>query len=114
MRTSDQQRPADDSTRYRFSEDRKRYSNRSHVSARIPARLLELLLLQPSNRLTVLDDEGLLTPGFVEKMDELWFQVHEHIHAETLHQLCFIGSACETDPKLPVEVPRPADKPEGA
>ncbi|HLJ21773.1 MAG TPA: hypothetical protein VKU84_16325 [Stellaceae bacterium] len=83
-------------------------------------RLRELLLQQPSIHFSVKDDEGMFGPAFGESVDELYFEVVGilkdierlkslfDLFAETLHWLCHIGSAYETDPNLPVARP-PAD-----
>jgi hypothetical protein len=123
-------------------------------------KLRELLQQQPAVFFSVKDDEGIFGPAFNESVDELYFAVQGvlknvdrlkrlfDLFAETLHRLCQIGSAYETDPSLPVtrpeadsllrasdtvadsssllrpaersgaidtdQLPRPADKPEGA
>lgn len=73
-------------------------------------RLRELVARQPSIALTVKDDEGWFGPTFPEGVDELHFAVVGIIKdldrlaslydlfAETLDQLCRIGSAYDTDP----------------
>ncbi len=83
-------------------------------------RLRELLLQQPSVWFTVKNDEGIFGPAFNESVDEIYFAVQGvlkdvdrlkslfDLFAATLHQLCHIGSAYETDPSLPVSRP-PAD-----
>jgi hypothetical protein len=74
-------------------------------------RLRELIAAQPEIHLTVKDDEGWGT-GFPADTDELCFHVHGIIKdverlkllfdlfAETLDELCRIGSAYEEAPKL--------------
>jgi hypothetical protein len=76
------------------------------------ARILELINLQPQICFTVNDDEGFFHSTFPEGVDELCFQVVGvikdvdrlkslfELFAETLDQLCRIGSAYETDPGL--------------
>jgi hypothetical protein len=80
-------------------------------------RLRELFQAQPQVSLHVADDEGWFGPDFPEGVDELWFQTVGVIKdvdrlkrlfdlfSETLHQLCHVGSAYETDPFAPVDVP---------
>lgn len=80
-------------------------------------KLRELLLRQPAISLEVVDDEGFFGPEFGENVDELRFHTVGIIKdierlkalfdlfAETLHQLCNIGSAYETDPDRPAHVP---------
>ena len=75
-------------------------------------RLRELIAAQPQIHLTVKDDEGFLGPGFPADTDELCFHVGGvtkdlerlkllfELFAETLDQLCRIGSAYEEAPKL--------------
>jgi len=75
-------------------------------------RLRELIAAQPEIHLTVKDDEGFLGAGFPDDTDELHFHVHGAIKdverlkllfelfAETLDQLCRIGSAYAEAPKL--------------
>ncbi len=75
-------------------------------------RLRELFAAQPEIHLTVKDNEGFWGPDFPADTDELHFQVHGTIKdverlkllfelfAETLDQLCRIGSAYEETPKL--------------
>jgi len=75
-------------------------------------RLRELIAAQPQIHLTVKDDEGFLGPGFPLDTDELCFHVGGiikdlerlkllfELFAETLDQLCRIGSAYEEAPKL--------------
>jgi hypothetical protein len=95
-------------------------------------RLKELLHGQPSVSLMVKDDEGWFGAHFPEGVDELHFQVVGVIKdvdrlralfdlfAETLQQLCHIGSAYETDPFRPIHIPdqdllvRGSEAPEGA
>jgi len=76
------------------------------------ARLRTLLQAQPSVYFTVKDDAGWFAAEFPEGVDELHFRVHGVIKdverlkslydlfAETLHQLCHIGSAYKTDPNV--------------
>jgi len=76
------------------------------------ARLRELIAAQPQIHLTVKDNEGLFGPNFPADTDELCFHVHGiikdverlkllfELFAETLDQLCHIGSAYEEAPKL--------------
>jgi hypothetical protein len=73
-------------------------------------RLRELLARQPEITLTVKDDEGWFGPTFPEGVDELHFSVVGiikdverlaslyELFAETLDQLCRIGSAYDSDP----------------
>ncbi len=77
-------------------------------------RLRELVARQPEISLTVKDDEGWFGPSFPDGVDELHFTVVGVIKdverltllydlfAETLDQLCRIGSAYETDPDVTV------------
>jgi hypothetical protein len=77
-------------------------------------RLRELVARQPEISLTVKDDEGWFGPSFPDGVDELRFTVVGVIKdverlrllydlfAETLDQLCRIGSAYETDPGVTV------------
>src|SRR5438552_2452420 len=79
--------------------------------------LRRLLVQQRDVSLSVVDDEGLFGPHFEENVDELFFQVSETIRdidrlkglfdlfATTLHRLCVIGSAYETDPNDPGPIP---------
>ena len=75
-------------------------------------RLRELVSGQPEIKLTVHDDEGWFGPEFPEGVDELTFiaggvikdidrlkQLYE-LFAETLDQLCRIGSAYERAPEV--------------
>jgi hypothetical protein len=76
------------------------------------ARLRTLLQAQRSVYFTVKDDEGWFGADFPDGVDELYFRVGGVIKdverlkslydlfAETLHQLCHIGSAYETDPNI--------------
>jgi hypothetical protein len=76
------------------------------------ARLRELIAAQPQIHLTVKDDEGGWGRGFPADTDELCFHVAGiikdverlkllfELFAETLDQLCRIGSAYEEAPKL--------------
>lgn len=76
------------------------------------ARLRELIVAQPQIHLTVMDDEGWWGTAFPSDTDELHFNVHGVIKeverlkllfdlfAETLDQLCRIGSAYEKAPQL--------------
>lgn len=78
------------------------------------ARLRELVARQPEISLTVKDDEGWFGPSFPEGVDELHFTVVGVIKdverltllydlfAETLDQLCRIGSAYEADPGVKI------------
>jgi hypothetical protein len=78
------------------------------------ARLRELVARQPAISLTVKDDEGWFGASFPDGVDELQFLVVGVIKdlerltllydlfAETLDQLCRIGSAYETDPGVTV------------
>lgn len=71
-----------------------------------------LIKQQPSIHFDVKDDEGWFRTSFPEKVDELYFQVEGiikdverlkslyELFAETLNQLCNIGSAYEDDPNL--------------
>ena len=75
-------------------------------------RLRELIAAQPKIHLTVKDDEGVFGPAFPDDTDELHFHVSEiikdverlkllfELFAETLDQLCRIGSAYAEAPKL--------------
>lgn len=75
-------------------------------------RLRDLISAQPRIRLSVLDDEGFFGTKFPADTDELSFTVGGVIQdverlkllfelfAETLDQLCRIGSAYQTAPKL--------------
>ena len=75
-------------------------------------RLRELIAAQPEIHLTVTDDEGFFGAGFPDDADELYFHVGGiikdverlkslfELFAETLDQLCRIGSAYEEAPKL--------------
>lgn len=76
------------------------------------SRLRELIAAQPQIHLTVKEDEGLFGPDFPADTDELCFHVCGiikdverlkllfELFAETLEQLCLIGSAYEEAPKL--------------
>jgi hypothetical protein len=76
------------------------------------SRLRELIARRPDLHLEVKDDEGWFATRFPEGVDELSFQVAGVItdreqlaalydlFAETLHQLCRIGSAYESDPHV--------------
>lgn len=75
-------------------------------------RLRTLLQAQRSVHFTVKDDEGWFGTDFPEGVDELYFTAVGvmkdverlkslyDLFAETLHQLCHIGSAYETDPNV--------------
>ncbi len=75
-------------------------------------RVRDLIALQPDIRFEVRDDEGWFGARFPEGVDELCFHVVGvikdverlarlfELFAETLHQLCHIGSAYEKDPGL--------------
>lgn len=75
-------------------------------------RLRELIAAQPKIHLTVKDNEGYWGPDFPADTDELCFHVRHiikdverlkllfELFAETLDQLCRIGSAYEEAPKL--------------
>jgi hypothetical protein len=75
-------------------------------------RIRQLLEMQPSIHLTVKDDEGWFGTHFPEGVDELYFStlgtikdVEQlkslyYLFAETLNQLCHMGSAYEDDPAL--------------
>lgn len=75
-------------------------------------RIRELIQKQPSIYLHVRDDEGWFGPQFPDGVDELNFKTVGVIRdverlkalyelfAESLNQLCHIGSAYEDDPKL--------------
>jgi hypothetical protein len=77
-------------------------------------RMRQLIEANPEVLLEVRDDEGLLGPAFPADVDELYLHVIgmvteiERIHslydlfAETLNQLCHIGSAYEEDPLLKI------------
>jgi len=72
----------------------------------------QLIELQPSISLEVIDDDGWLSTKFPEDVDQLSFKVVgiikdverlKHLYelfAETLNHLCQIGSAYETDPNV--------------
>lgn len=74
--------------------------------------LRELLHSQPQVHFEVKDDEGWFGASFPDGVDELYFQVaHEirdveqlkllyELFAETLNQLCKMGSAYEGDPEV--------------
>jgi len=76
------------------------------------ARLRELIAAQPDIHLTVKDDEGWWGTDFPEDTDELYFCIGGilkdldrlkllfELFAVTLDQLCAIGSAYETPPKI--------------
>jgi hypothetical protein len=76
------------------------------------SRLRELIAAQPQIHLTVKDNEGLFGADFPADTDELCFHVRGiikdverlkllfELFAETLDQLCHIGSAYEEAPKL--------------
>jgi hypothetical protein len=78
------------------------------------AKIRDLVSKQREIHLTVKDDVGWFGPTFPEGVDELHFQVVGIIKdidrlkllydlfAETLEQLCRIGSAYETDPEVKV------------
>jgi hypothetical protein len=78
------------------------------------ARLRQLLAAQPSVYFTVKDDEGTFRKKFPEGVDELYFQVGGvvkdidrlkllyELFAETLEELCRMGSAYEQDPGVSV------------
>jgi hypothetical protein len=78
------------------------------------ARLRDVLMKLPKLHLTVKDDEGWFGPDFPEGVDELYFNVAGVIKdveqlkllydlfAQTLNQLCRIGSAYETRPDVTV------------
>ena len=75
-------------------------------------RVRELIEMQPAIHLTVKDDEGWFSTAFPEGVDELCFLVPGvindvdrlkslyYLFAETLNQLCHMGSAYEDDPQL--------------
>ena len=75
-------------------------------------RIRALLQAQPSVYLTVKDDEGWFGARFPDGVDELYLLVGGgskdmdrlkslyDLFAETLHQLCHIGSAYEDDPNI--------------
>ena len=75
-------------------------------------RIRKLIQYQPAIYLQVKDDEGWFGTKFPEGVDELYFQVVGvikdvdrlksiyELFAETLNQLCHIGSAYEDDPNL--------------
>ena len=68
--------------------------------------------MQPNIYLCVNDKEGWLGPKFPDDVDELYFRVPGRIKdverlkslyylfAETLRQLCELGSASEDDPRV--------------
>jgi hypothetical protein len=78
------------------------------------ARLRELIASQPNIHFGVKDDEGWFGPSFPEGVDELYFNVAGvikdverlkllyELFAETLDQLCRIGSAYERAPDVTV------------
>ena len=78
------------------------------------ARLRDLIQKQPDITLEVKDDEGWFNTKFPEGVDELCFTMQGVVKdverlkwafvmfAETLHQLCHIGSAYENDPGVRV------------
>ena len=78
-------------------------------------KLRELIATQPEIHLTVKDDEGWFGPSFPEGVDELYFEVVGTIKdverlkllyalfAETLDQLCRIGSAYDGPPNVKVK-----------
>ena len=75
-------------------------------------KLRELIAAQPKIHLTVKDYDGYWGADFPADTDELYFHVHGiikdverlkllfELFAETLDQLCHIGSAYETKPKV--------------
>lgn len=75
-------------------------------------KLRDLVVSQPAIKLTVKDDEGYFGPTFPDGVDELEFTVVGvikdverlkrlyELFAETLDQLCRIGSAYERAPKM--------------
>jgi hypothetical protein len=75
-------------------------------------KLRELMMAQPKIELTVKDDEGWFGANFPEGVDELYFHVVGvikdidrlkslyELFAETLDQLCRIGSAYEGSPNV--------------
>ena len=77
-------------------------------------RIRELIEIQPEIHLTVKDDEGWFGPSFPEGVDELSFHVAGvikdverlkslyELFAETLDQLCRIGSAYERSPNVTI------------
>jgi hypothetical protein len=86
-----------------------------HVRALFSSpRLRELIAGQPQVHLTVKDDEGWFGPSFPQGVDELEFKVLGvikdverlkrlyELFAETLDQLCRIGSAYEGNPDVVV------------
>ena len=76
------------------------------------ARIRELIAAQPAIRFTVKDDEGWFGARLPEGVDELYFEVVGvikdveqlkmlyELFAETLDQLCHIGSAYENKPNV--------------
>ncbi|HTD24548.1 MAG TPA: hypothetical protein VK738_17955 [Terriglobales bacterium] len=76
------------------------------------ARIRELIAAQPAIRFTVKDDEGWFGAALPEGVDELYFEVVGvikdverlkmlyELFAETLDQLCHIGSAYENKPNV--------------
>jgi hypothetical protein len=75
-------------------------------------RIRQLIEMQPHIYLTVKDDEGWFQTQFPNGVDELYFRVGGvikdldrlkslyYLFAETLNQLCHMGSAYEDDPNL--------------
>lgn len=78
------------------------------------SRIRELIAMQPEINFSVKDDEGFFGPSFPEGVDELCFltrgvikdlerlKLLYELFAETLDQLCRIGSAYETAPNFTV------------
>ena len=78
------------------------------------ARLRELLAAQPSVYFSVKDDEGTFRKTFPEGVDELYFQVGGvvkdidrlklmyELFAETLEELCRMGSAYDQEPGVSI------------
>lgn len=76
------------------------------------ADLRHRIAYHPSLLLEIKDDDGRFTPHFPNGVDELCLRVHGHItdlerlnalfdlFADTLHGLCHIGSAYDSDPHL--------------
>jgi hypothetical protein len=102
-----------------FDED---FVVKSNVEVQVRAllndgRIRDHLQRQPAVAFHVADDEGWFGEHFPDGVDELYFQVVGIIKdvdrlkalfdlfAETLQQLCRIGSAYETDPNQPVNYP---------
>ena len=76
--------------------------------------LRELIRTQPDIHLQVMDDNGFWEGDFPEGVDQLYFRAHGVVKdletlrslyllfAETLNELCRLGSAYESDPNVSV------------